>query len=94
MSSTNAAAWIPGKGKSLSIAPSEMGIPGPAEILIENQAWGINPIDWKIQDWGVQIQSYPAIFGCDIAGRIVATGDNVTAFKVGVVHSLFKYAES
>lgn len=82
MSATyNRAAWIHEKGGALTVGPSEIVQPGPGEILVQNHAWGINPIDWKIQAFGVMLDKYPAIFGFDIAGEVVAFGEQVKNFK-------------
>jgi NADPH:quinone reductase-like Zn-dependent oxidoreductase len=36
-----------------------------------------------MQDWGVFIQEWPSIFGCDVAGEIHEVGEGVTKFKPG-----------
>jgi NADPH:quinone reductase-like Zn-dependent oxidoreductase len=36
-----------------------------------------------MQDSGVFIQQWPAIFGCDIAGEVYEVGRDVTRFKGG-----------
>jgi NADPH:quinone reductase-like Zn-dependent oxidoreductase len=41
-----------------------------------------NPIDWKIQDYGFEIETYPTVLGSDSCGVVVAVGDAVTKFKV------------
>ncbi|QIW96685.1 hypothetical protein AMS68_002203 [Peltaster fructicola] len=79
----NEAAWLSGKGANFSVGPAEVVNPGPGEVLIRNQAWAINPIDWKMQAYGIMIESYPAILGCDVAGEVAVVGENVTSLKVG-----------
>lgn len=40
----------------------------------------MNPVDWKVQDLGIIVQSYPAIIGSDLAGIVEAVGENVEVF--------------
>ena len=65
--------------------------PGPGEILIKVQATSLNPVDWKIQKYGVFIEKFPAILGTDIAGDVEELGEGVNEFKKGdrVYASLF-----
>lgn len=85
--SENHAAWINEKGGTLTIGPSTFTEPSAGEILVKNYAWGINPVDWKIQSLGVMSQKYPAIFGFDIAGQVIAVGKEVRKFKARTQHS-------
>ncbi|KZP22104.1 GroES-like protein [Athelia psychrophila] len=57
--------------------------PGRGELLIKNEAVALNPIDWKMQTWGLVIQHYPAIIGLDTAGTVEAVGEGVTEFQKG-----------
>jgi NADPH:quinone reductase-like Zn-dependent oxidoreductase len=52
------------------------------EVLVRNYAIATNPVDWKMQDSGSYIQSYPAVLGSDGCGIIAAVGSSVTKFKV------------
>ena len=83
MSFTNQAAWLPEKGVQLKVDAAETGKPGSGQLLIKNHAVGINPVDWKIQDYGAFIEKFPVILGEDIAGEVAAVGEGVTDFKVG-----------
>jgi NADPH:quinone reductase-like Zn-dependent oxidoreductase len=65
-------------------------VPRPApkddEILIHAQAWGVNPVDWKIREGHVRKRiniALPAIPGGDIAGVVAEVGAQVTDFSVG-----------
>jgi NADPH:quinone reductase-like Zn-dependent oxidoreductase len=60
-----------------------MPTPGPNEIVVKNAAVAINPLDNHMQDHGVFIPHFPAIFGCDVAGTIYAVGSGVDCFSVG-----------
>jgi NADPH:quinone reductase-like Zn-dependent oxidoreductase len=46
-------------------------------------ATALNPVDWKMQKYGVLQESYPALFGEDVAGVVEQVGEGVTAFKKG-----------
>jgi NADPH:quinone reductase-like Zn-dependent oxidoreductase len=56
------------------------------EILIRAQAWGINPVDWKIREGHVRKRvniPLPATPGGDICGVVEQVGAQVADFKVG-----------
>ena len=58
----------------------------PDEVLIQMKAASLNPVDFKIRQGKLKyILSYkfPLILGNDGAGVVVATGAQVTKFKVG-----------
>ena len=57
--------------------------PGPDQVVIKNKAIAINPVDWKVQDAGRFIRTWPCILGCDVAGDVVEVGENVKKFKKG-----------
>ncbi|MGY3858313.1 NADP-dependent oxidoreductase [Aeromonas intestinalis] len=67
---------------------------GPGEILVQVHAVGLNPIDNMIPKGTFKPLlkfELPAVFGSDLAGVVVETGDRVTRFKPGdeVYASLF-----
>ncbi|THU82645.1 GroES-like protein [Dendrothele bispora CBS 962.96] len=55
------------------------------EILVKVEASALNPVDWKVQDYGLFIpdESYPAILGLDVAGEVEDVGEGVSGFKKG-----------
>jgi len=57
--------------------------PRKDQVLIKNAALAINPVDWKVQDSGYFLKSYPSILGEDIAGEVVEVGEGVSQFKKG-----------
>ena len=83
MSMVNKAAWLPEKGARLKVCDAESYKPGPGELLIKNRALGMNPVDFKMVDYGFAIENYPTILGCDLAGEVVEVGEGVTNFKAG-----------
>lgn len=57
--------------------------PEPHEVVIRNHAVAVNPIDWKVQDWGALVSDYPFILGTDTAGIVHSIGTAVTRFRPG-----------
>lgn len=56
------------------------------EVLVQNVATSINPIDYKARQGLLQSMfdwQFPVVLGWDVAGKIVALGDQVTDFKIG-----------
>ena len=54
------------------------------EILMRNDAVGLNPVDWKSVSFNFGIPAFPWILGRDIAGTIVQPpSSNVEGWKVG-----------
>lgn len=54
------------------------------EVLIQVQAVGINPLDWKARRGDMQsLLKLPMILGFDVAGTIAEVGATVTNFKIG-----------
>jgi len=46
-------------------------------------ATSLNPVDWKVQKYGIFIQTFPAILGTDISGEVEEIGEGVVDFKKG-----------
>ncbi|KAJ3545277.1 hypothetical protein NM208_g2600 [Fusarium decemcellulare] len=55
-----------------SLAPLNSG-----EVAIKVTATAINPVDWKIRDYGVFIKEWPTVLGSDAAGEIAELGPDV-----------------
>lgn len=58
----------------------------PDQVLIRVFASSVNPIDWKIRKGMLKLlpgQKFPMILGFDIAGEVVAVGDQISQFRVG-----------
>ncbi|KAK7966491.1 chaperonin 10-like protein [Apiospora aurea] len=88
------AAFLDGKDQKLRTAPRDSAAPGPGELLIRVKAVAINPVDWKIQDYGAFISEWPAVLGEDLAGEVleVGRGDAEQTYKTGdrvIVHSQY-----
>ncbi|KAK3387928.1 chaperonin 10-like protein [Podospora didyma] len=83
---SNKAAYLHKAGEPLKVGDAPMPKAGPTEMVIRNGAIAINPVDTHMQQAGVFIQEWPAIFGCDVAGEVHEIGSEVAAegrFKVG-----------
>ena len=58
--------------------------PGPAEVLIRNEAWGVNYVDYLMCQGGYQLRPEPPFVpGMESAGTVTAIGNDVTGFSVG-----------
>ncbi|KAI9573299.1 chaperonin 10-like protein [Boletus coccyginus] len=81
--STSRALFLTKKFGAFAVGTKAVPTPGPGEILVKEAAIGLNPIDWKIQAYGIFVADFPAILGSDAAGEVVAVGEGVTQFKKG-----------
>jgi NADPH:quinone reductase-like Zn-dependent oxidoreductase len=80
----NQAAWLDGKDmRPLAVRAADMPKPGPLEVVVKNRAVAINPLDWKQQDSGEYVGTFPNVIGTDIAGEIYDVGSEVKNFKIG-----------
>lgn len=57
--------------------------PGKGEILVKIHSTSLNPIDWKVAKLDLLRYTYPISLGRDIAGVVVAIGEDVQDFVVG-----------
>ncbi|KAH9481157.1 Dehydrogenase orsE [Psilocybe cubensis] len=95
MPSTQKALLLEKKFGDFLIKETEIYKPGPGEILIKIQATSLNPVDWKIQKYGIFVEEFPAVIGCDIAGDVEELGEGVIGFKKGdrvFVQGQFNYS--
>ncbi|KAL1723113.1 chaperonin 10-like protein [Schizophyllum commune] len=77
---TQTAVLVGPKERKLETIP--VATPGPDEVLIENVAVASNPKDWKVPKW-IYKEDEAYVEGNDVAGTIVAVGENVSEYKVG-----------
>jgi NADPH:quinone reductase-like Zn-dependent oxidoreductase len=80
---TNQAAWLIKADTPLQVDDAPLPMAGPGELVVKNAAIAINPLDCHMQDIGVFVQQWPAIFGCDVAGEVYEVGPGVQRFKKG-----------
>ena len=82
----NSAAYLPAATKPLVVSEAPYPTPNEDEIIVQNRAVAINPIDVSIQLQGTALFSwlpFPYILGFDCTGDVVALGSKVDTFKVG-----------
>lgn len=72
--SSHQASLLNGKGEPFCAGDVETHPPGPNQVQIRVKAVAINPVDWKIQDYGIFVTKFPAVLGEDVAGTIEAVG--------------------
>lgn len=60
--------------------PSELG---DNQVLIENHAISLNPLDLKMTSLNFSNTKLPAVTGYDVSGRVIAIGKGVKEFQVG-----------
>ena len=81
---SNKAAWLRKANTPLEVDEAPMPTAGPNELVVRNAAIAINPVDCHMQNSGVFVQQWPAIFGCDVAGEVHEVGSEVQRrFKKG-----------
>lgn len=81
---SNQAAWLLKANTPLEVGEAPMPTAGPNELVIRNAAIAINPLDCHMQQVGVFVKQWPAIFGCDVAGEVHEVGPEVNGrFKKG-----------
>ncbi|MDR2308354.1 MAG: zinc-binding dehydrogenase [Paucimonas sp.] len=70
--------WTPGAGlDGLQLIRKPLPVPGPGQVLIANQAIALNPVDWKICEWGHADWRQDTVPGVDGAGVVAAVGEGV-----------------
>ncbi|MBV4521168.1 zinc-binding dehydrogenase [Pseudomonas sp. SWRI74] len=70
--------WTAGKGiDGLQLIRNPLVQPGPDEVLIANRALALNPVDWKIIEWGHSAWKTGHVPGVDGMGIVVAAGAGV-----------------
>ncbi|MBC3492336.1 zinc-binding dehydrogenase [Pseudomonas taiwanensis] len=74
----NAWAWTPGAGlDGLQLVRKPLPNPGPGQVLVANRAIALNPVDWKICQWGHPDWHQGTVPGVDGVGVVEALGDGV-----------------
>jgi NADPH:quinone reductase-like Zn-dependent oxidoreductase len=59
---------------------------GPDVVLVRMRAAGVNPVDWKVREGGLDgafFHHFPVVPGWDLAGVVERTGPAVTEFAPG-----------
>lgn len=83
----NQAAYLNAVGVPLSIEAALLYEPQAGEVLIENHATAIQPLDAKKHNAGYggggSGMSFPTVLGTNLAGVVVQTGQGITNFQIG-----------
>jgi len=59
-------AWTSGQGlDGLTLTRKPLRQPGPGQVLVANRAIALNPVDWKIIEWGHPAWSTGRVPGVD-----------------------------
>ncbi|KFA73395.1 hypothetical protein S40288_04225 [Stachybotrys chartarum IBT 40288] len=74
---THLAAVASAKGQPLELRARPTPKPGPGELLIAVKSVALNPADTFMRGQGLFIQTYPTVFGFDVAGLVLEVGDAV-----------------
>ncbi|QRV98332.1 Zinc-binding dehydrogenase [Ceratobasidium sp. AG-Ba] len=77
------ASLLPAKHGKLEVGTRPVPTPQSKQALVKVTAAAINPVDWKIIDYGFAVEDFPAVLGTDGAGIIESVGPDVTNFKKG-----------
>ncbi|KAH7334878.1 GroES-like protein [Rhizoctonia solani] len=83
MANQHKASTLPQKHGKLEVGTRTTPIPHGKQALVKVTAAAINPLDWKVIDYGFFVDKFPAVLGIDGAGIIHAVGREVTGFQVG-----------
>ncbi|KAG6808202.1 hypothetical protein H0H87_000434, partial [Tephrocybe sp. NHM501043] len=82
MTGIQKALFIETKHGAYNLREHPIHLPGPGQLLIRNEAVGLNPSDWKVQVYDFDL-SYPFLLGSDISGTVEKVGEGVSTFAVG-----------
>jgi NADPH:quinone reductase-like Zn-dependent oxidoreductase len=81
---SNVAAWaLKPKSRPLVVAQAPYRDAPRGHVVIKVYCVAVNPIDWIMQDTDIFGVKYPAIFGSDLAGEVVETGEGVGGLRIG-----------
>ena len=80
---SNQAAVLKEEKAKLTIEERPIPKPGPSDVVVKNHALATNPVDWKMQQYGLFLEKYPAILGSDVSGVVDAVGSDVKLFEEG-----------
>ena len=75
-----------GFAPDINLVVSNVVVPQPlaGQLLIDVQASAVNPVDWKMAEYGFLMptptRESPVALGCDVAGIVEATGDGLESW--------------
>ena len=74
---------LPSVGAELVIQNIDAREPETCEVLVRVETAALNPLDWKMQEFGIYLTQFPAALGCDACGVIVQVGPDVMSRSIG-----------
>ncbi|KAI0351749.1 GroES-like protein [Trametes cingulata] len=74
---------LPAKQGQFQVGETIVPKPGPKDVLVKLLSAALNPLDWKIQAFGIYVEDFPWIAGSDGAGTVEEVGTEVTNRRVG-----------
>lgn len=77
------ALFLESKQGKLAVGERDVPKPGKGQLLVKIHAAALNPVDYKIQQTGVFVETYPTILGVDMAGVVEDVGEGVQGFAKG-----------
>lgn len=83
MSPTQKALFLDAKFAPFTLKEHSIPKPGPGQLLVRIEATALNPVDWKIQKYGIFVENYPVLIGTDIAGVVEEVGEGAFGFVKG-----------
>ncbi|GBE88083.1 hypothetical protein SCP_1203120 [Sparassis crispa] len=83
MSSQQKALLLQSKQGAFAIGTIDIPAPGAGELLVKIESTALNPVEWKIQAYGILVTEYPAVLGFDAAGLVTGIGEGVSGFAIG-----------
>lgn len=84
--SKHRAAVLDGFNRPLRMTEVATPAPGPCEVRVRVRAIALNPFDRIVQTLGGLVTpwvAFPAVLGSDVAGEVVAVGDQCRRIQVG-----------
>ncbi|EMD40146.1 hypothetical protein CERSUDRAFT_112362 [Gelatoporia subvermispora B] len=83
MSGLQKALLLPTKQGQFTLGDVPIPTPGSGELLVKIESTGLNPLDWKVREYGIVREDYPVLLGYDAAGIVEEVGPNVQGFAKG-----------
>lgn len=77
------ALWLPKALGKFEVGEADVPQPGPGEVLVREEAVGLNPVDYVTQTTGMFATEYPVIIGWEGAGVVVGLGEGVQDVSIG-----------
>ncbi|KNZ77519.1 Zinc-type alcohol dehydrogenase-like protein C2E1P3.01 [Termitomyces sp. J132] len=93
MAPTQKGLFLDAKFAPFTLKEHSIPKPGPSQLLVRIEATALNPVDWKIQKYGIFIEDYPALIGTDIAGVVEEVGEGTSGFAKGdrVISTIYSH---